>query len=498
MASLPPRPGSPSRTRDDPSPSRRPTRPITDPPRRLVDRLDPPPRVGRAPPPHMDSYVAGYDRDRRDSGYGRRPDFRERDRDRGWPERRERSRERGPPPRRSPEAFERDRRPPPPPHFDAREHVRYRPDPLNDSADELRGLLLLASAALDLRPDDVPLRLADRCLLGALLIQQNVSNSGTTPYRTPLRRSPHKSPLRSPGQRIKGSEPPEPGLIIEDEEPRVPPPRRAPTPLRPASRPRTLPLAIKTESPEPAVQPKIEEYIQPPKAEEPAPMHAEYKEGPQPQPPPPPIIRAPTEEEKPAMPDTKVRKRSPSPPRHPRNRGGAPPVRGAMYQRRPSRSPPPPPHANTPRGPRGDRFRGRGARRGLPSQAASFSHAGPSSYAPPPTPTGPAAEAPPPRVPAAPPEPEVQLPPIPAWEGRDVERHELALAQQASRTHRAIMRAQYVQVEKATRRALYELETATIELRAVEGRRRVADTHLERARAGVLGIEYVAPPSDVA
>lgn len=42
---------------------------------------------------------------------------------------------------------------------------------------------------------------------------------------------------------------------------------------------------------------------------------------------------------------------------------------------------------------------------------------------------------------------------------------------------------------KATRRALHELELATIDLRAAENRRKVADSQVEKARAGVLGID---------
>ncbi|KAF7338677.1 hypothetical protein MVEN_02094300 [Mycena venus] len=218
---------------------------------------------------------------------------------------------------------------------------------------------------------------------------------------------------------------------------------------------------------------------------------------------PPSPPRGPRERDE--KPDAQMR--NASPPRHPRNRGGGPPTRGAMYQRRSSRSPP--------RGPRGDRERfpprgGRG-RRGLPSQAASFSSAGPgpgpstypsastystgpgpstypasASAGAPPTPTTPVvAELPPPRTLAPAPEPEVplsKLPPIPAWDVRDPEHTELAASQKASKAQRAALRAQYLTLEKANRRALQELESATLELRAVEGRRKVADTHLEKAR----------------
>ena len=39
------------------------------------------------------------------------------------------------------------------------------------------------------------------------------------------------------------------------------------------------------------------------------------------------------------------------------------------------------------------------------------------------------------------------------------------------------------------RRAIHELELSTIELRAAETRRMVADAQLEKARQGVLGID---------
>ncbi|KAJ7929249.1 hypothetical protein B0H13DRAFT_1964492 [Mycena leptocephala] len=562
MANLPPRPGSPSRTRDDYSPRR--GRPMGEPSRRLVDRLDPPPRVQRAGPPPMDSYVAEYDR--RES-FGRRMDFERRDR--GWPDRRERSRERGPPPpppRRSPEPFDRDRRPPPP-HFDLRERPferadRYRPEspprwdnrrppsprlsdrfpPRRNSrspnfrrsrSPPRRRPLSPPRRPLSPRPRSrsPPLsypakriKLGNHSIVGAPR-SPSPSRRGRPPpsqprslrdgrSRSPPRRSPHKSPVRSPAPKIKDEEP-EPGMIIEDEPPPPPPPRRAPTPTRPRTPPKSEPFTIKTELAQTdlPVKTEVEAKITP-KVEDVKPVKEEVKE--QVKAPP----TGPAAYNRPAAPDEKpdVQMRNASPPRHPRNRGGGAPARGAMYQRRGSRSPP--------RGPRGDRERfpprGRGGgRRGLPSQAASFSGAGsstyptgpgPSTYPPnpstypasaaPPTPTTPVVEPlPPPRTLAPPPEPEValpKLPPIPAWDVRDPERAELAAAQATSKAHRATLRAQYMSLEKVTRRALQELETANLELRAVEGRRKVADTHLEKARAGALGIEYIPPLVDIA
>ncbi|KAF5358022.1 hypothetical protein D9756_001709 [Leucocoprinus leucothites] len=44
-----------------------------------------------------------------------------------------------------------------------------------------------------------------------------------------------------------------------------------------------------------------------------------------------------------------------------------------------------------------------------------------------------------------------------------------------------------------SRRALHEVEMANIDLRAAEGRRKVVDVQLERAKQGTLGIDYVPP-----
>jgi hypothetical protein len=56
--------------------------------------------------------------------------------------------------------------------------------------------------------------------------------------------------------------------------------------------------------------------------------------------------------------------------------------------------------------------------------------------------------------------------------------------------HRAHLCSEYTHIAKATRRALHELELATIDLRAAEMRRRVADAQLEMAKTGTLGIDH--------
>lgn len=45
---------------------------------------------------------------------------------------------------------------------------------------------------------------------------------------------------------------------------------------------------------------------------------------------------------------------------------------------------------------------------------------------------------------------------------------------------------------KETRRALHELEITSRDLKLAEQRRSVAVAQLEKARAGLLGVEYVA------
>ena len=52
------------------------------------------------------------------------------------------------------------------------------------------------------------------------------------------------------------------------------------------------------------------------------------------------------------------------------------------------------------------------------------------------------------------------------------------------------MRTQYDEVLKAARKAIYEQEMSEIELGAARMRREVADSQLEKARPGLLGIDY--------
>ena len=55
--------------------------------------------------------------------------------------------------------------------------------------------------------------------------------------------------------------------------------------------------------------------------------------------------------------------------------------------------------------------------------------------------------------------------------------------------HRLHLAVEYTTISKLTRRAIHELDMATIDLRAAETRRRIADSQMEKARAGVLGMD---------
>lgn len=57
---------------------------------------------------------------------------------------------------------------------------------------------------------------------------------------------------------------------------------------------------------------------------------------------------------------------------------------------------------------------------------------------------------------------------------------------QANRSHLTL---DYLQRAKSLRRALHELDLATIDLRAAEIRRQIADSQLEKAINGALGID---------
>jgi hypothetical protein len=55
--------------------------------------------------------------------------------------------------------------------------------------------------------------------------------------------------------------------------------------------------------------------------------------------------------------------------------------------------------------------------------------------------------------------------------------------------HRAHLTSEFSTIAQRKRRALHELDMAAIDLRAAEGRRRVAASHTEKARVGAFGID---------
>jgi len=52
------------------------------------------------------------------------------------------------------------------------------------------------------------------------------------------------------------------------------------------------------------------------------------------------------------------------------------------------------------------------------------------------------------------------------------------------------MRAEYGETLKAARKAMHEQEMAEIEMAAARMRREAADSQVEKARFGLLGIDY--------
>ncbi|KAF7295318.1 hypothetical protein MIND_01071100 [Mycena indigotica] len=166
-----------------------------------------------------------------------------------------------------------------------------------------------------------------------------------------------------------------------------------------------------------------------------------------------------------------------------------------------------------PRGPRGDRFgvRGRGGRRGGMPASGTLSNATPlgpggaSKYQQQPsTPATPIIES----LPAPekkeneveivvstpvvePPKPSIPLPPIPVWDVKmHPERAELHKMLETNKAHRANLQAQYLNPEKNPQRAVNELDLATIDWRAAEGRTARMHVQVELARAGKFGVDY--------
>lgn len=89
----------------------------------------------------------------------------------------------------------------------------------------------------------------------------------------------------------------------------------------------------------------------------------------------------------------------------------------------------------------------------------------------------------------------LQLPPIPAYRPRPVSGPNFDAEIARVQALRAHITSEYNQTAKASKRARHELEMAAIDLRAAELRRKVADSQLEQARAGALGVDAISTPS---
>ncbi|OCH95489.1 hypothetical protein OBBRIDRAFT_720338 [Obba rivulosa] len=87
------------------------------------------------------------------------------------------------------------------------------------------------------------------------------------------------------------------------------------------------------------------------------------------------------------------------------------------------------------------------------------------------------------------PEPLITAPVIPPYKAKPSE-IEVEIARIQAR--HAPLLAEYEALSRATRRALFEVDVASIDLRLAESRRQIAEKQVEKARAGVLGIDYVA------
>ncbi|KAG6917800.1 hypothetical protein DXG01_001072 [Tephrocybe rancida] len=209
---------------------------------------------------------------------------------------------------------------------------------------------------------------------------------------------------------------------------------------------------------------------------------------------------------------TQLRKKSPSPPSEshvisPRPRSPSSPTQPRNHDlpvKQPSPSPYLPPSHSPPRGPRnqsGTYPRGNATPTGPASTRPPFGMRrrfppSSSNSDPTPRPITPQAQSPasmedvqpttalPQEAPKIPPpiQTTVKLPPSLT---PDLDK-EMGLLQ----THRARLASEYVNLAKETRRALHELDTATIDLRSAELRRKVADNQHEKARNGLLGIDY--------
>ncbi|KAK7693320.1 hypothetical protein QCA50_002887 [Cerrena zonata] len=87
--------------------------------------------------------------------------------------------------------------------------------------------------------------------------------------------------------------------------------------------------------------------------------------------------------------------------------------------------------------------------------------------------------------------PSAHVPWIPRYRTSNVS-HELEAEIARVETQRGRLSTEYVAMAKETRRAMHELELTSRDLKLAEQRRSIAIAQLEKARAGLLGVEYSA------
>ncbi|KAI0747999.1 hypothetical protein C8Q80DRAFT_1270448 [Daedaleopsis nitida] len=95
-------------------------------------------------------------------------------------------------------------------------------------------------------------------------------------------------------------------------------------------------------------------------------------------------------------------------------------------------------------------------------------------------------------VPEPAPEPVGFQPEIPKYQPPKRDTSELEAEAVARRASRVAYEREYVAVAKATKKAMSELLIADLELKSAEARRAVTSAHLEKARMGILGVDFVA------
>jgi hypothetical protein len=78
------------------------------------------------------------------------------------------------------------------------------------------------------------------------------------------------------------------------------------------------------------------------------------------------------------------------------------------------------------------------------------------------------------------------------WRFFSFKTKKLVLSLQVSMTRRTVSKLamEILQESKHLSRQLHEFKLACMDLRGAEGRRKMSDVHLEKARNGALGIDY--------